>query len=120
MDLDIYYDGQCPFCTNFVTLARLKKSYTVSLYDLREEKEKSALFTSQGYDINDGMVVILDKKIYHGYEAVYLIAALSNKNKRVGKIYSFFLSKKGLTKFLYPFMRAGRNFTLFLLGRKKI
>jgi hypothetical protein len=101
-------------------MSRLKKNYEVSLYNLRNHHEKVEEFQAQGYDVNDGMIVILDKKVYFGHEAVHIIAALSNKNKWIGKVYYFFFSRKIVIKLVYPLLRFGRNITLRLMGRKKI
>jgi len=120
MQLTIYYDGECPFCRNFVRLSKLKEEYDVYLYNLREEPGKVQSFLTKGYNVNEGMIVVIEDKIYHGHEAVYMISALSNKITWVGNIYYFLFSNKNITKFLYPILVAGRNLTLFLLRRTKI
>ena len=120
MKLSVYYDGECPFCANFVQFSRLRSKFDVSLFDLRETPEKVSYFVNKGYDVNQGMVVVLDDSIYFGHEAIYMIAALSNKNKFIGSVYFFFFSNKKVTKLLYPIMKIVRNFTLLILRRKKI
>lgn len=120
MKIDIFYDGECPFCNNFVQLSKLKESHQVALHDLRNNVDQVQLFLEKGYDVNEGMVVIIDEEIHYGYESIYIISILSNRDKCIGKIYYFLFSNKIVTKFLYPAMRLGRNVTLFLLGRKKI
>ena len=120
MKLDIYYDGGCPFCKSFVTLSRLKTMYDVKLHNLRNLPDDVKLFMDQGYNVEDGMLVRVEDEIYFGHQAVQIIADLSNKNKVIGRIYFTIFSNKKFVKFIYPFMRLGRNITLKILGRKKI
>ena len=120
IDIDIYYDGMCPFCHNFVKLTRLKSAYKVNLFNLREFPQKSLEFSKQGYDVDEGMIVTLNDKIYFGHEAVHIISVLSNTQKISGRIYNFLFSNEAFVRYIYPFLRAGRNFTLRMLGRKKI
>ena len=120
MKLDIYYDGECPFCSSFVKMSRLKSMYDVSLFNLRDLPDKAEDFAKRGCDVDEGMIVQLNDEIYFGYEAVHIIAVLSNENKVLGRVYNLLFSNRVFVRFLYPFMRAGRNFTLFLLRRDKI
>jgi len=120
MKLDIYYDGECPFCRSFVTLSRLKSMYVVNLHNLRDSPDEVIIFTEQGYNVDDGMIVKFNDETYFGHQAVQIIAALSNKNKVVGRIYYTLFSNKRFVKFLYPLMRLGRNVTLYVLRREKI
>ncbi len=118
--IEIYYDGDCPFCTQFVLLSKLKKEYEVSINNLRNNPDKVKEFKEKLYDVNEGMVVIFDNEVYFGHEAVHLMTKLSDKNYFLSKIYNIFFSNLAFTKFLYPIMRFFRNITLRILGRKKI
>jgi len=78
--IEIYYDGDCPFCTQFVLLSKLKKEYEVSINNLRNVPDKVKEFKEKLYDVNEGMVVIFDNEVYFGHKAVYLMTKLSDKN----------------------------------------
>ena len=118
--IEIYYDGDCPFCTKFVVLSKLKKEYEVSINNLRDFPDKVKEFNKKSIDVNEGMIVILENEIYFGHQAVHLITILSDKKYFLSKIYKIFFSNLTFTKFLYPIMRLFRNITLKILGRKKI
>jgi len=118
--IEIYYDGDCPFCTQFVVLSKLKKEYEVSLYNLRNVPDKVNEFKEKSYDVNEGMIVIFDNEIYFGHKAVYLITNLSDKKFFLSKIYKTFFFNLTVTKYFYPILRFFRNITLKILGRKKI
>lgn len=107
--LRVVYDGECPFCSRYVQLMRLKEHYEVELVDARLEHDKA-----QGYglDLNEGMIADLDGNVYHGADAVWLLSTLS---ERPGM-----LSRRGVANALYPWLRRGRHLTLRLLGRKPI
>ena len=116
----IYYDGDCPYCRNFVVLSKLKSEYDVNLYNLRESPDKVSEFSRNGYDVNEGIIVTVGDTLYFGADAIYIIGKLSDNTKKTGKLYYFIFSNKAFSHFLYPMLKLGRNLTLLMLGRKKI
>ena len=107
--LRIIYDGECPFCSRYAAWQRLHAEYTVELVDARADPVRAQ---SYGLDLNEGMIVDLDGRVYHGAEAVSLLSRLS---ARPGP-----LRHESLARRIYPALRFGRNLTLRLLGRKPI
>lgn len=107
--LTVVYDGECPFCSRYVELMRLKERYDVELVDARREHAKAHGY---GLDLNDGMIADLDGDVHYGADAVWLLSMLS---ERPGM-----LSRRGVANALYPWLRRGRHLTLRLLGRKPI
>lgn len=107
--LSIVYDGQCPFCSRYVQLVRLRERFSVSLIDARAERERAAGY---GLDLNEGMIVDLDGAVYHGAAAVALLSRLA---RAPGP-----LSLPGVAKVAYPVMRFVRNLTLRVLGREPL
>ena len=117
--INIYYDGHCPFCKSYVKLQRLRESYLVNLIDLRESPQKVLEFTEVGYDLDEGMVVEVEEKVYCGSEAVYMMSLLQN-NSILGVLWKAIFFNKTLTSIFYPVLVFFRNSTLFILGRSKI
>ena len=107
--LRIVYDGDCPFCSNYVQLLRLRKHFDVDLIDARED---TATANAYGLDLNEGMIADLDGAVHHGSDAVWILSQLS---ERPG-----LFSNRAVARFAYPFMRTGRNLTLRMLGRQPI
>jgi predicted DCC family thiol-disulfide oxidoreductase YuxK len=107
--LRIVYDGDCPFCRNYVALLRLRERHDVRLVDARREP---ALAAQYGLDLNEGMIVDMDGKVHHGARAVSLLSHLSG---RFG-----LLRSERVASAVYPLLRFGRNVTLKLLGRSQI
>jgi predicted DCC family thiol-disulfide oxidoreductase YuxK len=118
--LVIIYDGECPFCRNFVRLQSLRKAGL--FIDLVNARDTSALITdiASKHDLNDGMVVIFDDQEYYGKAALQLLARLSNPSGLLGQIARYFAMKEGATSLIYPVMKFGRNLTINLMGKSKI
>ena len=119
--LTIYYDGECPVCSNYVRYYRLGEgNIDISLEDVRGKPEKISEFNSQGLNLDTGIIVLLDKAIYHGAEAVNILALLSSPVGFFNRMNRWIFSKRKVASILYPILVIGRNFLLLLLGRKKI
>ena len=55
----IVYDGDCPFCSAYVSLLRLKSAAgPVTLTDARGHPDLVADLAARGFDIDTGMVLI--------------------------------------------------------------
>ncbi len=107
--LTIVYDGQCPFCSGYVQLVRLRERVSVVLVDARREPERAAAY---GLDLNAGMIADLDGAVHHGAAAVSLLSRLS---RRPGP-----LAWAPLSRAVYPILRLGRQAALKVLGRKPL
>ena len=121
--LNIYYDYECPVCRNFIKYYRLKNDFpNIKLINARDVdyKDKIQDFFNKGYDINAGMIVELNEKIYWGDKAVYIMSMISNKSTLFNKMNFFLFSKPLISSLLYPVMVFGRNILLTILGVKKI
>ncbi|WP_052700962.1 DCC1-like thiol-disulfide oxidoreductase family protein [Loktanella sp. S4079] len=121
MPATIYYDGECPFCSQYVALVRLREAVgAVELVDLREVPDMRQELTSEGFDLDQGMVVDLDGRRVGGNEAVNLLAKLSSNSGFFNRVHRLVFGQHLVTKIIYPILRMGRWLTLFLLGRRVI
>lgn len=119
--LQIVYDGECPFCSRFVTLYKAKSVVgQVDLIDAREDHPAVRLVKSRGLDLDEGMAVLWDGHIYHGADAIHFMAMIGSENTIFNRLNKLIFRSKPLARALYPVMVAGRNLTLKLLGRKSI
>jgi predicted DCC family thiol-disulfide oxidoreductase YuxK len=115
----IFYDGQCPFCKNFVEFLALKEEYTIKLFNLRDHPKIVSYFGKMSYDVDEGMIVTVNKQIYFADEAVHIIGIMSKKNF-LGKVYRSLFSNQKIAELIYPALKMGRRIVLTLLGKKKI
>lgn len=117
----LLYDGDCPFCTNYVQMVQLQKAVgPVALLNMREHPDLAAAFRQQGYDLNEGMLLRLDGKTYWGADCINRLALISTDNDLFNKVNAAVFRNPCLSAALYPFMRRGRALTLALMGKKKM
>lgn len=121
MENYLIYDGECPFCSNFVRLARLRETLgPIHLVNARDEGPELKDATKHGYTIDDGMVLFLDGQYFHGAECMNKLALLSSRSSVFNKIVLSIFRMPTLARFLYPILKAGRNLTIRLLGISKL
>lgn len=117
----IIYDGECPFCAAYVRMTRLRASAgPVRLIDARSDAPEVAEARAAGLDLDRGMVVKLDGRLYHGDAAMTALALLTTPSGGFNRLMRSLFQRPALARVLYPPMVAGRNMTLRLLGRRPI
>lgn len=117
----LIYDGECPFCSRYVRLMRIREAVgELKLVDAREGGQIVEDVRQRGYVIDQGMVLILNGRYYHGEASLHMLALLSTKQGWFNRINYWLFSRQWLSKIAYPAMKAGRNAVLKLMGRKKL
>lgn len=116
----LVYDGHCPICRNFVLYYRAKQTVNLHLVDARKDSQLVRDITKAGLDMDEGIVLKMDDVMYHGSDAMYVIACIGSKYGILNKLNYYFLRSKTLSKIVYPILRGFRNLLLKLLGVKKI
>jgi predicted DCC family thiol-disulfide oxidoreductase YuxK len=120
-DLVVIYDGQCPFCSAYVKLARLKEAVgRIALLDARSHGIASTLRQEHGLDLNEGMLALYGGQAYYGHEAMTLLSSLSSRSGLLNRAVASVFRSKLLARTLYPLLKLGRAAALFTLGRGKI
>ena len=113
----LVYDGECPFCANYVALLRLRETWPdLELIDARQNPDHAGvkLVLSNKLRVDDGMALIEGGKIHHGAAAIHELSAYGGPLNRI------IFRSRARSSLLYPFLRFGRNAVLKLLGRKKL
>lgn len=119
--MQIVYDGDCPFCRNYVSFLRLRDGAgPVSLTDARTAPELVARLSGLGYDLDDGMVLIIGDEIYHGDACLHRLALMSTRSGMFNRVNALMFRSPTVSRLVYPVLRAGRNLVLRILGRRKI
>jgi predicted DCC family thiol-disulfide oxidoreductase YuxK len=117
----IVYDGQCPFCSRYVKLVRLRESLGhVELIDARQGNPVVAEIDAAGLDLDEGMALKFGGRWYHGDECIHMLALLSTPSTVFNKLNGAVFRYRPAAKFFYPILRASRNLALLVLGRGKI
>lgn len=121
MALSIYYDGDCPLCSRYVRLLRLRDTFgELRLVDVREDSSARKTLKARGITLDEGMAVDIDGTWYEGSDAVHALAALSTPSTAFNRINRLLFASRRSSGLLYPLMRGGRNILLFLLGRQRL
>jgi predicted DCC family thiol-disulfide oxidoreductase YuxK len=114
----IIYDGDCIFCQNYVRLVRLREAVgKVELLDARSQDPRVARYWREGYDLNQGMLFVYKGKVYHGSDAVHVLAGLSSPVSWFNRLNRVIFSSRAASTLLYPFLKAGRRATLVVRGK---
>jgi predicted DCC family thiol-disulfide oxidoreductase YuxK len=117
----IVYDGHCPFCTAYVRFLRLKDAVgPVKLIDAREDGKEVAEVRRANLSIDQGMVLKLGGRLYHGAECIHVLALLTSPVGLLNRVTAWVFKSDSRARTLYPVLRAGRNLALRLLGRKRL
>jgi predicted DCC family thiol-disulfide oxidoreductase YuxK len=117
----LLYDGDCPFCSAYVSYVRLRETVgPVPLLDARAHPERVAEVKARGLDVDTGMVLKLDGRFYHGADCINALALLTTSSGVFNRLNRLMFKSRTVSRFLYPVMRSGRNLTLRLLGRRQL
>jgi predicted DCC family thiol-disulfide oxidoreductase YuxK len=117
----IVYDGDCPFCSRYVKLVRLREALGhVDLVNARDGGPVVDQVRRAGLDLDEGMVLKLGDRFYHGAACINMLAVLSTSSGVFNRATATLFRSPAIARGLYPLLRAGRNVTLALLGRRKM
>jgi len=117
----LVYDGECPFCSAYVRYVRVRDSVGgLRLVDARSGEPPVDEIRRRGLDLDEGMVLVIGDRFYHGAECIHVLALLSGESTLFNRVNAAIFRSAPLSKLLYPVLRLGRNTALRLLGRRKI
>jgi predicted DCC family thiol-disulfide oxidoreductase YuxK len=119
--ITIVYDGECPFCDNYVKLLRLRDAAgPVRLVDARSDDPLVKRLVAAGYDLDEGMALVEGETVWHGEDCINRIALMSTPSGVFNRLNAAVFRSPRASKALYPVLRGGRNLALKVLGRRKI
>lgn len=111
----LVYDGECPFCRRYAALVRLRQSVgEVRLVDARAGGPLVREVEAAGLDLDEGMVLKVGDRLYHGADCIHAIALLASPSGPFNRLNAAIFRSSRLAALLYPLLRAGRNAALRL------
>lgn len=117
----LLYDGECPFCSAFVRMQRLRAAgIGLRLLDAREETQLVADFARKGMNVNEGMILSLGGTNHFGGDVVHMLALMTGPTNVLNRVMGWVFRNRTAALLLYPLLRFMRNAALRLLGRDKI
>ena len=120
-ELLLVYDRECPACNAYCQVVRIRESVgELRIVDARENSDVMNEITSQGLDIDQGMVLKMGNQLYYGSDAVHTLALMGSRSGIFNRINYWIFKSKTISSILYPVLRFFRNFLLKILGKTKI
>jgi predicted DCC family thiol-disulfide oxidoreductase YuxK len=119
----LVYDGDCPFCSAAAHMVRIKKAVgALEIVNAREAKDSEIMraIATRGLDLNQGIVVSFEGRLYHGQDALHLLALIGSKSGWMNRLNVALFRNRTTVRLSYPFMKAIRNTTLRVLGKRPI
>ncbi len=119
--MHVIYDGECPFCSAYVKLVRLREAAgKVVLLDARQPHPMVDKVLAAGFDLDEGMAMVIGDQILHGDEVIHRLALLSGPSGVLNRLNWWVFRSPTRSRLLYPLLRSGRNLALALLGHKQL
>ena len=119
--VSIIYDDGCPVCSYYISISRIEEKFgKINLIKARNNLKILDYLKSINIDINEGMIVVFDKKIYFGSDAINIISILGRKDSIINNVIISIFKYKVISQLLYPLLKLGRRLLLFILGKKLI
>ncbi|MGB0848719.1 MAG: DCC1-like thiol-disulfide oxidoreductase family protein [Thiolinea sp.] len=112
----LFYDGDCPFCSRYSELMQARdKLGQFAIISLREDQDSVEEFRDLGLDLEQGFVFRYNGEIYHGADAMNVLATVTQQKDPLLRLNHWFFGKRTISKWLYPVLRFGRWLVLRVL-----
>jgi len=121
-ELALIYDGECPVCTAYSCTVDVDEGKASGIRRINARSDDALVKQAKdaGIDLDEGMIVLHDGKMYHGAGALNIMARLAPNSGFGNRLNKLLFSNPTVSRLSYPVLRAGRNTLLRMLGRKKI
>ncbi|CAL4866493.1 hypothetical protein MMA231_00735 [Asticcacaulis sp. MM231] len=116
----LVYDGDCPFCSASAQMIRLRQSVGhLNILNAREAADHPVMaeIAAQNLDLNQGIVVKFEGRLYYGKVALYLLALIGSESDWLNRLNVALFRNKGMVDMAYPMLKGMRNLALKVLGR---
>ena len=117
----LIYDKECPACNTYCQIIKIRETVgNLIIIDARKKSEILNEITKSGLDIDQGMVLKMEKQLYYGSDAIHALALISSRSGLFNRVNYWIFKSKLTSSLLYPVLRLLRNLLLKVLGKTKI
>ncbi len=115
--LYLIYDGKCPICSRAAQILRIRKSVgKLEIINARTRHPLVDKAKKEGYNLNEGIIVIYNDELYYGSDAMNIIAMMGSPINFINKLNVVLFRSKRISSILYPIFKFIRRCLLVLLG----
>ena len=114
--LILYYDKQCPFCSKYANLLKIKENFEITLKDARNNLDEISVLC-ENLNINDGFIVLYKNDCFQGAKALAFLNSTVDKDTLLGKLHFVFRYDNIFSKILYKILFILRKIILFISGK---
>ncbi len=119
--LILVYDGDCPVCRNYTRHLSIRQAAgTFELLDARDNPPIMQEINAARIDMDDGFVLKIGDRLYHGADAIHALALLSTRTGIFNRVNFLIFKSKTLSRLLYPVLKSGRALLLAMLGNSRL
>ncbi|ESQ74232.1 DCC1-like thiol-disulfide oxidoreductase family protein [Asticcacaulis sp. AC402] len=121
--IQLVYDGDCPFCTASAHMVRIKQAVgSLQILNAREIGDTPLMvqIAAHGFDLNQGIVVKFENRLYHGKDALHLLAMIGSDRGWLNRLNVALFRNRTTVAIAYPAMKAIRRLMLVLNGKQPI
>ena len=121
-ETSLIYDGECPVCIAYSEAADVEPDIG-GLKRVNARSSDDPLVrraTEAGLDLDDGMVLVHQGRLYHGADALHMMARLAPKRGFYNRLNKLLFGSRTVSRLSYPILRAGRNTLLRIRRQGKI
>ena len=116
----LVYDGDCPFCSASAQMVRIRQSVgNLHILNARESADHPVMteIAAQNLDLNQGIVVKFEGRLYHGKDALHLLALIGSETGWLNRLNVALFRNKAVVDMAYPVLKGVRNLMLKILGK---
>ena len=113
------FDGECPFCNHFAQLLELKSNLPqLEILDGRKNLALLSQLYKEGYDLNNGAILIRNETILHGADAInWICGEIKDPSDSLLEVLRIIFTSNKRTNILFPLLLWGRRLSLTLKGK---
>lgn len=120
-DVEIIYDGDCPVCSAYVRMHRLREDGRhIELVDARQHPDVVETYARRGVDLNRDFVLKVDGAEYIGGGAMLALSSIAAPSPWIRRINACLFASRTMSRAVYAVLRVSRWTLLLLMGRKPI
>ncbi|MDO3388240.1 DCC1-like thiol-disulfide oxidoreductase family protein [Gilvimarinus sp. SDUM040013] len=109
----LVYGRECPTCNAYCQIVRIRETVgDLRIVDARESSEVLNEITSQGLNIDQGMVLKMRGKLYYGSDAIHALALIGSRSGVFNRINYWMFRSKTVSSILYPALDSAETYCL--------